>query len=756
MTRWRYGCLGCLGVTGVALIVGGIGIAIGGYVLQTQWEAAVRAVVEERTGGEVTFDHLLLGLGTVTLTAPTVHGADGAVLLTADQLTVTALPWTFDAPTWALDTVTVEGLRGTLPRSNGLPARTLEALRLAEGLPRVDVGTLVVPDATVTLGTAEITWEEAEVSAISVTPGSWEIAWGSVTARGVEAGPGGAGAADSDRGPATGSGTAGAGASETHGTGAATVEHARIGTLTVTHGGWRPGQPVELSDVHLTATELRPGRSGWTLPPILLGALAEAGIPEARIVGLAFTDLDLASGPAAAHLAEAHVGSAGGSGTTVSWGEGGATDIVLTDSGRRFLGVERAILSPGTWNAGGDRLRVEGLSLDGVRADVTRGQPRLGVPAATWLLLAMDRPDWRGLELGTLEMADVGATVRSPAGDTETIHQRVVTHDVLASPDAPWWRIGGTEVSGTTLRVAGKTVATARSVSLTAAGGVTIRGAEAWTQVRADRTLDVPPIVSVHTPTWLGGSYATGPWYGVSFDGLPYQPRTVVFTDTVVHLEDTVLAEPATTWNVQIVRAQVGPMSETVALQLDARVAEGSVTATGSARRDGSAQVDVRLTDLALEALAPYLGAALKSAGLSVQGGRLDGQLTTTLAGSVVSVQGDTQARDLQVGGGVLAGAANTGVRLTSGATRTFRFRLVTQSDLADPKQHLVPRVAAATAKGLLTGGAVGQVGDAAATTTSQVAGTVLEKGASAVDSVKKVLAPKGGKRRKGEADADP
>jgi hypothetical protein len=714
--RWRYSCLGCLGVAGVSLMVAGVAVAIGGYILQTHWEETVRATVAEETGGEVTFDHLLLGLGTVTITGPTLRGPDG-VLLSASSVTATALPWTFESSTWALDAVEIEGLVGTLPGPKGLPPRTLALVEAGKGLPTIEIGTLTSAGATLHAGPVAIAWEDAEIAAVSVTPGEQAVRWGAMTAGPVTA--------------ATG----------------VKREATSVTTFAAASGSWSRGAPLVLQDARLTGLDLQAGDAGWTVPSALLASLDMATAPEARIEGLNLVDVTLRASEVQTSLAAVHAATAGYANGRVEWGEAGADDIALQDDGHRILSATRATLGPGGWG-GENQLHLVRLGLVGTRVELSRGQQRLGVPAAAWRLTALRSTNWGGVVIDTLDLQDVSSMVRSSAGDTETTHAHVVTHDVLALPGAPWWRIGATEVSGTSLKVEGRTFATARAVSMSAAGAVQIRGAEAWTRVLPDRTLEVPPIVALHTPTWLGGTFAGhAPFYDVSFEGLPYQPRTVTFTDTVVHLEDSVLADPAIAWTIQVDRGSVGPLTgETVALGLDAHVANGAIAVTGEVRPHGKIRADTRLDGIALDVLAPYLGAALRSAGLQVRGGLLAGTVTARLDGSVAAVDGDLDARDVQLGGGVLAGAANTGVRLTSGASRTFRFHLAAESDLADRKQHLVPRLATATVAGLLTGGAIGQVGGAVATTGGQVADTVAEKGSSALQSVKKAL---GGKKKK-------
>lgn len=178
MKRWIAGGCGAIGC--VAAGVGALALAGGGYAVwnaQAGSEEALRAVLTELTGDELTFESLEFGWTAVTVRGAEVHRA-GKRIARVDSIVLNAEPSTFSTDTWDVRLVEVEGVHGSLalgPEGWELPPRTMALVQQGSDAdidwPKLTIADLVVVGVDATAGSADgqvtATVESATVGGIS-------------------------------------------------------------------------------------------------------------------------------------------------------------------------------------------------------------------------------------------------------------------------------------------------------------------------------------------------------------------------------------------------------------------------------------------------------------------------------------------------------------------------------------------------------------------------------------------------------------
>lgn len=180
MKKWVAG--GCAGLGCLVAGIGALALAGGGYAAwnaQAGSEEALRAVLTELTGDELTFESLEFGWSAVTVHGAEVHRA-GARIARVDSIVLNADPSTFSTATWDVRLVEVEGVHGSLalgPDGWELPPRTMALVQRGSDAdidwPKLTVADLVVVGVDATAESADgqvtATVESATVGGISAS-----------------------------------------------------------------------------------------------------------------------------------------------------------------------------------------------------------------------------------------------------------------------------------------------------------------------------------------------------------------------------------------------------------------------------------------------------------------------------------------------------------------------------------------------------------------------------------------------------------
>ena len=420
------------GVATVALVGGGLVASyVGGMVLSS----AVRGILEAETHGEVTFDGLSLGLGTVSLYDVAVHDSEGGPLITAHRVRVGANPLTVMNPEeWAVRRLRVDDATVTIDDDEALklPEATLAWLQgQSTGtplVPRLTVGRLDIRGLTAVANEASVSVETVSTEGLVVTvePDALGAVWSTV-----------------ELGSLT---VAGSGP-------VASVARAMVpeGTWSSTDSRFEIGE-VTASQVQAT---VRWGEDRFGVPASLLGALAAPGWERVGVSSLALREVDLTvvgqGEPLSVPMEEVTVSDLSAEpGVPWQFAQATATGVSVHDGERQVAEVETVTL-------GADHV----LRADGVRAwTAFRDDRTLVLPP----VLEDHVPDWLG---GRLQRTDAHWGVAFPG--SPWVPERAVVTDmtvhlqdhVIAEPDTDWVlpmkvSLGPAHRWGTDLRIDGQ------------------------------------------------------------------------------------------------------------------------------------------------------------------------------------------------------------------------------------------------------------------------------------------------------------
>lgn len=699
------GCVGCLGFGAGGVILVLVVVVAGALLIQSQWQKALTAALDAPTGGEVRFEGLRLGLNKVTLEGVVVSSPGGQEVIRADELIARGNPWTWsrselpldgaelrgvhlhlhrDGAEWELPTTTLSLLRGQTPEELALPEVLLPELLLTdvsaevsgpEGGFTAHIDQARVPDVSAALDPA-----------LRAQVGPLEIIGLSLTAPGAET---------------------------------LRLESVSMETdalsLDLTE--------LPARQVRITGVTAEVGPEGWALPAQALGAVLgsegiawpalEATDVQVELVGLRATGAD---GGVLASVRQFSVPRAGltiGESIALELEPMEAQGFVLSErEGATLATAPWARITVAPWTSSDGHLSIPSVVTGKAEAHARKGARYLGFRRSTWSLLRMDGLDWGGARIDRVTVDGATAHVAAQGGTLDASVGEVVARGVLlAHQDEPPWQLGSVAVSSTTATVGGQRVAVIPTITLGSDGTITTQGGEVWTSLASDHSLDLPPVVEDHVPTWLGGlrTESGDPWYGVDYEGLPWRPHKLVATGLTLHLRDEYIAKRPQDWDIALQRATIGPRAgDRLPIQAHLGVVEGEIDATGALRQGGNLALAVNAKKLQLSELDAYTGPYLSPSGLEIVRGAAAAELEVKVRGSDLTVEGDAHLRRLELEGNHAAGRllAKAGNQLPN-----ITVPVEVEGDLSDPGFSPMRAIIESTTTGLVgqLKGAAGQ-----------------------------------------------
>ena len=680
--RLRRLLTGCLLTAGLLVVLAAVAVVLTLRVIEQRWESSLRSALEAATGEEISFEDLQLGLGGTTLTQVSISDSAGQPVLTARELHLTLNPWSQTRDNWQVDAVSLVGVELSLHRDE-----------LSWGLPQTTIAMLMEHDLQ------EIPWPELRIEALELQEINVEL-----------------------KGPETSAAlmmpslTTGELVLTLDGEVELSLGAVDIPTLeltapegeTITASGiafevapWSPShEQLQLGPVQVESVSTDLGARGWRVPDAIATTLATGeGIPwpilaiEAVTVG----SMGLAAG-SGEDRSTASVGRVGLGPTTITihpepalaWGPISTGAVSLASEAGQVVQIERLNISEGGIALTASRLALPWVSAGALSATLRKGERWFAVPTGTWALFG--RPGaqgpWSGLHISQLELSTLDADVIAPSG-TLAIHStggKAASVGLDPRTRRPW-SVGSAILDDVAIST-DEPFATVAQVRLTEAGTLEADGVELWTRLRKNRNLKLPPVAKEHAPSWVGGELASSEaaWFGVELNTLPWQPKRATLRNATIHLDDARNADPPLQWVVAVSSASMGPMGkERLPFTAVGTVAEGSFEANGGLRSGGNAVVNVAAKKVSLKALTPYVDDLLDAFGLKVKAGTVGGDLTLTLRGSRLQIDGPARARRIELGGkSGMAGLANATLQAITGERTRVDLELDIGGDLSD------------------------------------------------------------------------
>lgn len=664
------GCLGCGGLAAAGSVVAIALLGAGLWVVQDQWQASARWLLEERTGGEVRFSHLRVGWGRLALHGLEVDDARGDPLLRASKAVLHVDPWSLDDP----DRIELDGVRlvdvALTPRWDdgwGLPPTTTALLQGTGGfdLPEVYTPSVEIEGLTVTLGDLEVVVEAARADGLTLRASDGSAELGALQAEGVGLG------------------------SSLH---IASLKATPVGATSLDM------EELRLADVAVAGVRGTAGPSGWTAVDQGLSALDGATFPTVHAGPVSIDDVRLQAEGAQVVAASARTSEVRlAAGPTASWEPVsiGPTEVEVGGSARAR--VKSLAVPAGRLGASDTQLALGTVTATDGWALAAWGEDAFGIPTDLFRLGGVRK----GVRVAQLDVQGVALRVEAPSGALDVTASSAALRDIGVQPGT--WSVGSGTLSQVEAKEGDKRKATARSLALERSGTVRVDRGEVWTRFTKDQVLALPPVASDHTPGWMGGSWGgDGSYYGVSFPGSPWAPKKLYAPDLMVHLVDAGIARPPAEWDIPM-ELTLGPIRAdgNTALKSVGTFAGGTFTSRGHIEPSGRIVMDLVAGKMKLKELDPYLGAPLEALKLKVRKGKAGADVKVTLTGSVVRVKGTGSAKNVELGGNALADAANFGFDLLSGGDKTIEIPLDVKGDLADPGFSIVRAVMESYAKGL-------------------------------------------------------
>ncbi|MEQ1503326.1 MAG: DUF748 domain-containing protein [Myxococcota bacterium] len=341
----------------------------------------------------------------------------------------------------------------------------------------------------------------------------------------------------------------------------------------------------------------------------------------------------------------------GPTGVTVS----GLT-IRMAPGGAEHLRIDTLFLGAGPRAFAADPVRFDTVDATGVHWTVARDAA--GWPPVTGGILATGGGyDWPAVEVGSLTASQLTIDATTPDGAASTTVATAGGTELRLSLDQGLgWSFATVSASDAHLTVDGAESLAVRSVAGDADGALLVDGLVWTTAVRPDHTLNLPPVVADLAPVWVGGHRepypADAPWLGVTFEGWPWRPRSVAWTDATVHLTDGVFARPAVDWTVTASTASLGPATDAAApIAATLGLAGGTVAVTGQVAVNGAIGLEARFTGGQARAFEPYVRATLRELSLELDRGDTSADLRADLRGSKLALRGTVSTANLRFSG---------------------------------------------------------------------------------------------------------
>jgi len=765
------GCTGCLGVvagaSGLALIaLLGVGIAV--YVVEQQWETAVRSTLAQYTGEEVTFGSLGLGFGRVTIHDLELHDASGAAVLAVAKASVHANPFDLlgHPANWKLTGLRLHGVHLTPHRTDdgfALPEGTLALLRGegAASLGDLPLPPLTVPEVRLTDVEVELDGHRLTVEALDVPTGASltldplaSLSLGPVEARGVGLPAQGVRVdlatfaltheVDPDTLALTLDGTRlegirvaldGLEALVESASADGAVELSLEGEPTLVAGAWSAGafqidalqtirgseaslrldaltlqdDDLQVHDLALTALRATAGSTGWPIVGRMLTATDGIPLPTVRAPGVVIHGTTLHAADVMARATTTRTGLTFEPGTRLGWDAGTVQGLsVFVGDQERVtvgeLGIPAGGVTPGR------PLALDELTARDVAATLLWKQHAFGIPVEAFRLASVQG----GMSLATVAIEGLTLKVQGASGTLPVSVASARLDGFALAPDS--WRLGSGSLGG--IRVDdGRLWAKVDRVGLGSDHVVEVAGAQVWTRIGNQRHLDLPHVAKEHVPGWLGGSFGGDTdFFGVAFPGSPWVPARLRVSSVVVHVVDDAIASESTTWDVPLA-ITLGPHTDSgnLPVSLTGTFVDGDLSMSGTLQPNNTLTASVEARSLQLGDLGMYLDEPLSRWGLRIEQGRADSDLDLTLRGAHVRLEGKGTGIGLKLGGSALAGVANTGFDVVKGSDNGVSVPITIEGDLSDPAFSPIDLLIASYTKGIqnavdLSG--LGEVGD--------------------------------------------